>query len=270
MSTEKITAQFKMARAVLDDTETAALEAANAHTFQLDGLSKQVTALTQENGELALEAARLRKQHVGDSAAAAELFQTTQRLRSEREAAVAELGRLMDLDMMRLQMPDGYVAETIEQALRGWKAGYDEAVAANKQMQTQRAFAQAEAREARAELAHAREQLAATLATIEKATTEAANAVVYANVDTSLRDPRAGKLLVVRLDGEDAISLAHQSQTITFWTSQCVGWLEAAQDEGDTETRDVHHAGMPAPVVRCGECTSVNGHFGDCAKAVQP
>lgn len=242
---EKILAQFKMARAVLDDTETAALEAANAHTFQLDGLSKQVTSLTQENGELALEAARLRKQHDGDSAAAAELFKATQRLRSEREAAVAEMARLMDLDMMRLQMPDGYVAETIEQALRGWKAGYDEAFAANQQMQTQRAFAQAEAREARAELAHVREQLAATLATIEKA----ADRVVYANVDTSLSDPRAGKLLVVRLDEEDALILAGGG-IAGFARSQYVGWLEAAQDEGDTETKpvDVHHEGLPMPI----------------------
>lgn len=234
---EKVIAHFKMTRAVIDDAETAALEAAGAHAFQLDGLSKQVTALTQENGELALEAARLRKRvddviqqagvDVADArTASSELFQTTQRLRSEREAAVAEL-------------------------------------------------------------AHVREQLASTLCVIEQATAEAESAVVYANVDTSLSDPRAGKLLVVRLSVDDANSLAHKPLTAIFWTEQFVGWLEAAQDEGDTETTpytgaeiviaghvvpsvDVHHAGMPTPVVRCGECTAHKGHFGDCVKAVQP
>lgn len=128
--------------------------------------------------------------------------------------------------------------------------------------------------QAEAELAHVREQLASTLCVIEKATTEAAERVVYANVDTSLSEPRAGKLLVIRLDSLDADELCDgdPSTTVGFYRSQFVGFLEAAQDEGDTETKavDVHHAGMPTPVVRCGECTSVNGHFGDCAKAVQP
>jgi hypothetical protein len=194
---EKVTAPFRMLRAVCDDAETAALAAASEHLHQLDSLRLECSELTAENARLSLENAQLRGPQ------------------------------------------------------RDWKAAYEVVVD---------------------ELAHVREQMAAQLALIEKATTEAAERVVYANVDTSLSDPRAGKLLVVRLEADDANSLALQSQTVTFWRSQCVGWLEAAQDEGDTETKpvDVHHAGMPSPVVRCGDCTATVGHFGDCAKAVAP
>lgn len=125
------------------------------------------------------------------------------------------------------------------------------------------------------ENAESRKAAAGLFATCERLRSEreaaVAERVVYANVDTSLEDPRVGKLLVVRIDDNDALAM-RQGKGFRALTEQFVGWLEAAQDEGDTETKavDVHHTGMPTPVVRCGECTSVNGHFGGCAKAVQP
>lgn len=255
---EKVTAPFRMLRAVCDDAETAALAAAGEHLHQLDKLRLEVTSLTQENGELALEAARLRKQYalVVDDARKAE---------AERDAAVTENAQLRNEVRGVREMCHG-----LEVQNRQWQQDCNNAVA---------------------DLAHAREQLAATLATIEKATTEAAERVVYANVDTSLRDPKAGKLIVVRLDVEDVDCIRDGSAAFRANREQWVGWLEAAQDEGDTETKAVASAAStPAesaandvrlharleveaqrgPVVRCGECTGVRSHFPDCAKAVTP
>jgi hypothetical protein len=253
---EKVTASFAMARAVIADAETAALAASSEHLHQLDSLRLEVTALTQENGELALEAARLRKQHEGDSAAAAELFRTTQRLRSERETAADEVRAVREM------------CHGLEVQNRQWQQDCNTAVA---------------------ELAHVREQMAAQMGLIETAARAAANAVVYANVDTSLEDPRAGKLLVVRIDHIDARRMLEGAPVVVN-VEQRVGWLEAAQDEGDTETKPVASAAStPAEsaandvrlharleveaqraIVRCGECASANGHFPDCAKAVAP
>lgn len=178
---EKVIAHFKMTRAVIDDAESAALAAASEHLHQLDSLRLECSELTAENARLSLENAESRK-------AAAGLFATCERLRSEREAAVAELD-------------------------------------------------------------HVREQLGSALCAIEKAATEAAERVVYANVDTSLSDPHAGRLLVIRIDEADARDVRDRIG-IGAWRDQFVGWLEAAQDEGDTETRavDVHHEGLPMPV----------------------
>jgi hypothetical protein len=236
---EKITNHFKMTRAVIDDAESAALEAASEHLHQLDSLRLECSELTAENARLSLENAESRK-------AATEL--PAGRF-DYAEADAAEFRRLLNLDMMSLQMPDGYVAETIEQALRGWKAGYDNAVA---------------------ELAHVREQLASTLCALEHAAVDAASNAF--TISRDLSNPQVGKLLVVRVDKENAAAICGNETLLRVANHQWVGWLEAAQDEGDTETKpvDVHHAGMPSPVVRCGDCTATVGHFGDCAKAVAP
>jgi hypothetical protein len=393
VSTDKITNHFKMLRAVVDDAETAALAAASEHLHQLDSLRLEVSTLSKdlsrENADLSIQVMQLRHQlakagpadvvHLKEAngclmAETMRLGAMLERKTTERDNAVAELARLADLDMMRLQMPDGYVAETIEQALRGWKAGYDTAFAAqqdraleNIQLRKQVATLDKQVGELvvergdlEAELAHVRAELSAQMAIIEKATTEAAAAnawhadentahigrlnnfvaavdramggdgcrapeavlstaatlrllaiehqqncsaarVVYANVDTSLSDPRPGKLLVVRIDEEDVDDMS-SGQPIALLRQQFVGWLEAAQDEGDTETQPVdddddgcrkgdpecygpadgrHDACLTfaerdratfkaSLLVRCEECTATIGHLGDCAKAVQP
>lgn len=252
---EKIIAHFKMTRAVDDDAETAALAAASEHLHQLDSLRLECGELTAENARLSLENAQLRKGFTAASEIA--------RVADAERAAWALSNAQAEAEVRKLR--DECAALTEQLAAASSPTSAIELFKTTQRLRSERDNAVAE-------LAHMRDQLGFALATIEKATTEAADAVVYANVDTSLSDPRPGKLLVVRIAGEDANSLALQSQTVTFWRSQFVGWLEAAQDEGDTETKavDVHHAGMPTPVVRCGECTSVNGHFGDCAKAVTP
>lgn len=222
---EKVTAHFKMARAVFDDAETAAMAAASEHLHQLDSLRLEAAALSRENADLSIEVMQLRNQ----------------------------LANAGPADVVHLKEANGCpMAETMR-------------LGALLERQT------TERDNAVAELAHVREQLGAAMATIEKATTEAANAVVYANVDTSLSDPRKGKLLVVRVEEADAFDML-KNYSFTVMPSQWVGWLEAAQDEGTTATKavDVHHAGAPVPVVRCGECTATVGHFGDCAKAVTP
>lgn len=93
-----------------------------------------------------------------------------------------------------------------------------------------------------------------------------------ANIDTSLSDPQAGKLLVVRIDDGDAERIRLKFQTGSFRADQFVGWLEGPRDEGDTETKphDVSHAGLPTPVIeRCSDCSAVagRGHLSDCAVA---
>jgi hypothetical protein len=254
---EKVTNHFKMLRAVVDDAETAALAAASEHLHQLDKLRLEASTLSRENADLALEVMQTRHQLA--NAGPADVVH----LKEANGCLMAETMRLGAM-LERAQTERGELAEKLAAA-----ASPTSAIELFKSTQRLRS----ERDEARAELAHMRDQLGFALATIEKATTEAAERVVYANVDTSLEDPRVGKLLVVRIDDNDALAM-RQGKGFRALTEQFVGWLKAAQDEGDTETKpvDVHHAGMPTPVVRCGECTATVGHFGDCAtwKAVQP
>lgn len=47
-------------------------------------------------------------------------------VRCERDDHLTELARLNDLDILRLQLPDGSVPESIEAGVRGWKRAYEE------------------------------------------------------------------------------------------------------------------------------------------------
>lgn len=295
MSTDKITNHFKMLRAVVDDAETAALAAASEHLHQLDSLRLEASTLSRENADLALEVMQLRGPQLDWKAAydtlAADAVAQIADLR-KGFAAAAEIAHDNEAELAHVraelsaQMAVIEKATTEAAAAAAWHA--DQNAAHIGRLNN---FVAAVDRAMGGDGCRAPEAVLSTAATLRLLAIEhqqncSAARAVYANVDTSLRDPRPGKLLVVRLDAETADDICDGLRAHTIWRSDFVGFLEAAQDEGDTETQpytgaeiviaghvvppvDVHHTGMPTPVVRCGECTAHKGHFGDCAKAVQ-
>jgi hypothetical protein len=248
---EKVIAHFKMARAVIDDAETAALAAASEHLHQLDSLRVEASALSRENADLALEVMQLRHQlanagpadvvHLKEAngclmAETMRLGAMLERQTTERDNAVAKLAHVRA--ELSAQMAVIEKATTEAAAAAAWHA--DENAAHVDRLGN---FVAAVDRAMGGDGFRAPEAVLSTAATLRLLAIEhqqncSTGRVVYANVDTSLSDPRPGKLLVVRIDEEDVDDMS-SGQPIALLRQQFVGWLEAAQDEGDTETQAV-------------------------------